>query len=144
MSRRSAVLGIVVAIVIGTMSAGPCEAKDPVGASITFCSNVGKSSGKMYGVADSFVLKSGKKLRGVVDVENAEPGEELVFHLLWVKPTGKKAFVKRVAMTPEESTTRFQTSLSLNPEKREAGTYLLKVYLFRKLLVAREVDLQSS
>jgi hypothetical protein len=94
----------------------------------------------MYGVADSFLLEKGQRARGIVDVKGAKPGEELVFHLLWVKPNGKDAFMKREVVVPEESSFRLQTSLSLDPERRPPGTWLLKVYLFRKLFAHESVE----
>jgi hypothetical protein len=143
-NRKNATLGLAVAMALAVMLSAPAAARDSLASTITFCSKVGKSSGKLYGVADSFVLEKGQRVRGIVDIKGARPGRELVFHLLWLTPEGKDAFMKREAVVPEETTARLETSLALDPDRRDPGTYLLKVYLFRKLLVAEPVELLPS
>ena len=92
-------------------------------------------------MADAFVQREEEKVRGVVDLENLRPGEALVVHVLWVKPDGKDAFSKRVELVPETSEARVETSLTISPSRRPPGTYRLKVYLFRKLLAGKTVEL---
>jgi hypothetical protein len=138
------VLAAALTIGIVGSAVSSVKADEATSATITFCSKVGKSSGKLYGVAETFTLKNGKKVRGVIDLENVEPGRDLVVHVLWVKPNGKKAFKKRVELTPEESTARVQTSLSLSPDRRDPGVYRLKVYLFRMLLAETTVEIVSG
>lgn len=141
MSRGSAVPALVAAAVIVAVPVVPADAREGIAASITFCSKVGKSSGKLYGVADTFALKEGAKVWGVVDLDGFQPGEDLVLHLLWIKPNGKRAFAKRVVVAPDGPKARVQTALSLSPERRDPGRYRLKVYLFRMLFLEKEVEL---
>lgn len=150
MSRGRLVLGLVAALGASwgaSVARGGGEevgSASSIAASVAFCSRVGKSTGRLYGLADSFMLEEGRRVYGVVDLRNVPPRRELVVHLLWIRPDGKDAFKKRVSLCPEEGEARLQTSLSLSPERREPGTYRLRVFLFREFLIEGTVDLNAQ
>ncbi len=140
-ARRAALFALLVlTLILSIPAVASCDTEE-IQATITFCSKVGKASGKLYGVADTFTQEEEARVRGVVDLENVQPGEEVVVHVLWVKPDGKDAFVKRVELIPDGPQARVKTSLTISPSRRPPGTYHLKVYLFRKLLTEKTVEL---
>jgi hypothetical protein len=137
---RSALTALACGVVMLGISAEAAGAGHRPAAAITFCAKVGKSSGTLYGVADSFPLKEEDRVTGVVDLTDCRPGEMLVFHILWLRPDGRGAFLKRVEIVPDGPEARIESSLSLSPKRRDPGTYHLKVYLFRMLLAEKPVE----
>ena len=138
MGVRYAVLGVL----LGVLSAVPVRAADVEG-TVTFCSKIGESSGRLYGVADAFPLGD-ERVYGVVDVVNLPPGKEQEFHLLWKGPDGKTTFLKREVLTPEKSEARLTSALSLSPKRRDPGVYTLCVYRYRTLLVEKSVEFTKA
>jgi len=115
--------------------------KEPGGvkASITFCTKVSKRTGRRRGVGQDFTMKRKAKGRALVDLENTTTQDHatLPFHLVWLRPDGKRIYKKHFEHAPGDSITLLQSSLSIPPEKRDPGTYSLRVYLFRELIAEK-------
>jgi hypothetical protein len=115
--------------------------KDPDGvkASITFCERVSKRTGRRRGVGQDFTMAKKAKVRAVVDLENTTLQDDpiLPFHIVWLRPDGKTIYKKRIEYTPGDSLTMLQSSLSIPPDRRDPGTYSLRVYLFRELIAEK-------
>ena len=135
---RCAALGVWLVI----LSAVPVRAADVQG-TITFCTKIGESSGRLYGVAEAFPLGD-ERVYGVVDVVNLPQGKEQEYHILWIGPDGKTTFLKREVLTPEKSEARLTTALSLSPKRRDPGIYRLCVYRYRMLLVEKSVEFTKA
>ena len=145
MTRRRATFALLLAAWVLAGPVSPAGGGEASGiASITFCSKVGKSSGKAYGEARSFVLEEGRRVHARVEFDGLRPREERILHLLWTDPDGRRVFRKRVVLMPEEPRAWVTTNLSLSPERREPGTYRLRVFLYRMLVADGTVELTAQ
>lgn len=124
----------------------PARKPGQVAATITLCREVSKKSGKRLGAGQVFTIKDGAKVLACVDLENeyALGQRELDFHLVWLEPSGKPAFVKRQTYTPGDSPATVKSSISIAPEKRDPGRYTFRVYLFRELIAEKPFRLRSE
>ena len=113
-------------------------------AQITLCSRVSRRTGKRRGVGTEFVIRRGDRVHALVDLENVTPGRLLSVHLAWLRPDGDCFFKKRYDIVPDSTVAVIHGSISLSREKREPGTHRLHVYLFRRLLLAKDFTLVAK
>lgn len=73
-----------------------------------------------------------------------EKERDLMFHIDWVDAFGKSFYKKRIDISTSDSTSRIISSISISPEKRETGNYLVRVYLFRELIAEKHFRLVDS
>lgn len=62
-------------------------------------------------------------------------------HLDWNDGNGESFYRKRVDLIPDDSSHVINSSISISPETRQAGNYLLKVYLFRELVAEKKFEI---
>lgn len=121
----------------------PPKNSDGLTAKITLCRKISKKTGKPVGAGTVFKIKDKENLRAVVDLENvfAEKKRDLMFHFDWIKPDGKSLFFKPVTLSPGDSTSSISSSISIAPEVRQPGEYLLRLYYFRELIAEKKFTL---
>jgi hypothetical protein len=122
-------------------------AKNPSGveASIVFCSEApSKTTGMRRGVRDLFTAGEKAKVYAFVDLKNqfALGDRPLELHLVWIGPDDESFFTKRVDYVPSDSTTTLRSRITIAPERRDPGRYLLRVYLFRELIAERAFEVR--
>jgi len=117
----------------------PQKDPDGISAKVTFCSKVSRKTGKRTGTNHIFALSENADVFAVVDLRNCDFNNQnsLLFHVDWIDPNGNSFFQKRIDLTPADSSTVLHSSISLNPDKREPGRYLFRVYLFRELIAEK-------
>jgi hypothetical protein len=124
----------------------PARKSGGVEATITLCREVGKKSGKRLGAGQVFTIKDGSKVQAFVDLANefALGQRELDFHLVWLDPTDKPVFVKRLTYTPGDTPATLRSAIATKPGKRDPGLYTFRVYLFRELIAEKTFRLRSE
>lgn len=117
-----------------------------ISAKITLCRRVSKKTGKRIGAGTVFNIKDKAKVRALVDLINVENQSypELIFHLDWIGPNDRSFFRKGINVSPEDSVTTIRSAISISPEKRKAGRYTFRVYLFRELIAEKNFNLVSG
>jgi len=111
---------------------------------ITLSNKISKKTGKPIKPNSVFELKNQSKLYASVDLEEAENERDLMFHIDWVDAFGKSFYTKRIDISPSDSSSRIISSISISPEKRETGNYLVRVYLFRELIAEKHFRFVDS
>lgn len=112
--------------------------------SITLYRKKGRKTGKLIGVDSVFSRKEKRKVRALVKLID-HPDDilrERRYRLEWIGPGGKSIFKKRIDLQANDSSSLLSSSFSIGPEKRIAGNYVLRLYLFDKLLVDSPFILQ--
>ncbi len=102
--------------------------------SISMCSSIDKKTGQPININKVFSLSKKARVHAHVqlfDVDNPDC-KPLVFHLAWVDPNGKTFFRKPFELNQIILPTTISTSISIEPESRQSGNYLLQVFLFNK------------
>ena len=64
-----------------------------------------------------------------------------MFHIDWIDFSGKSFYKKRIDISPSDSSSRIISSISITPEKRKTGNYLVRIYLFRELIAEKNFQL---
>jgi hypothetical protein len=143
-------------------------------AEVTLSRRVSKKSKRPIGAGTEFVMKGQSRVNATVDVANVEPGEVNAFHLVWIKPGQKEMFRRYAEVKVETSESGYRTviqwkkaedlaylkeevqegeangfSLRANlntslKREREPGTYSLRVYFNRELLLEEAFELTSA
>ncbi len=114
-----------------------------ISAKITFCRKISKKTGKLIDTGTVFTISNDEMVHAVVDLENrqAYKDEILMLHLEWINQDGSELFRKRIDLAPADSASVLKSSISISPDKRQPGEYLLQVYLFRELIAEKKFSL---
>jgi len=111
---------------------------------ITLSNKISKKTGKPIKPNSVFELKGQSKLYASVDWQEAENKRDLMFHIDWIDASGKSFYKKRIDISSSDSSSRIISSISITPEKRKIGNYLIRVYLFRELIAEKKFQLVKS
>lgn len=123
----------------------PSSEPEAIDAKITLCKTIRKN-GKRVGSGTVFTIKTDEFVRACVDLENIRFKNErsLTFHIDWLDADENSVFLKRIDLSPSDSTTTLVSSVSINPDKRLPGDYKVRVYLFRELIAEKKFRLISE
>lgn len=110
-----------------------------VKADLILCKNLSKKTGKPIGVDSIFVIGDKAKIKAVVNIKKSEikADEQMKFYFEWIGPDNKTFYKKKVEYSTGDSTFTISNSISISPEKRQAGSYTLKI-LYRKKIIAEQ------
>jgi hypothetical protein len=124
----------------------PSKSENGIYATITFSNKLSKKTGKPIKADTLFALDDKAKLYATIDLVNYKSvyQKPLMLHVDWLDSTGNSFYKKRTDFTPSDSTTSFTSSISISPQKKKAGKYLLRVYLFRELISEKYFHLAKS
>jgi len=119
---------------------------DGVSANITLCRKVGRKTGKRIGVGTAFTIMDKAKVCAFFDLENRKlfMDREMMFHSEWIGPNGKSFYRKRIDLLPDDSSSTLRSSISITPEKRQAGNYIVRFFLFRELIAEKKFELRDE
>jgi len=113
---------------------------------IVFFKSIDKESGEMKGIDTVFEIKKKGILRAQIGVQNLHiyQDEELPIRLEWIGPDGESFYSKKIDVKPADSISSVTGSISITPDKREAGRYLLRAYLFDEMIAERKFELKLA
>jgi hypothetical protein len=113
---------------------------------IIFYKSIDQESGEMKGVDTVFEIKKKGILRAQVNLTNLDvyQDEELPFRMEWSGPDGGSFYSKKIDLIKGDSISFINSSISITPDKREPGEYLLRVYLFDDVIGKKEFVLKQS
>ena len=91
-------------------------------------------------------IKADSKLYTVIKLKNREYNfnKELQFHIDWLEQNGSLLYRKQVDFENGDSSNSILSFISITPDKRQAGDYKLRVYLFRELIAEKEFVLDTT
>lgn len=115
-------------------------------ASVTLCSNIDKETGLPIGSDSVFIIRSNGKVRAFVELENRSDFDNrpLKFHFNWIGQDGKIFYKKQIDLTPGDSSSSINSSISITPDKRQPGKCSLQVYLFNELIAEKKFELLTE
>lgn len=121
----------------------PSKKPEGVEARITLYEKTSKKTGRPIGIGRSFTIGEDEKVRALVEIGNPEAlgPRPLLFHLVWLDPGGSSFYTKSLELAPGDSASAVESSISIQPDKREPGIYTLRVYLFRELIAEKTFTL---
>jgi len=121
----------------------PAKKADGISAKITLCRKVDKKTGKRIGTGTVFTIMEKERVRAFVDLENrfVYGDRELMFHFDWIGVNGRSFYRKRIDLSPDDSSSTINSSISIPPDKRQPGKYILRIYLFRELIAEKKFEL---
>jgi hypothetical protein len=113
-------------------------------AKIELCKSINKKTGERMGVDSVFTIGEKEKIRAYVDVErqNISGDWPLVFRVEWIGPNGKSFYRKEFDLPPGDSTATFDSSISVSPDNRKPGRYLVRVYANKDLIAEKKFKLR--
>nr|NQU91165.1 hypothetical protein [Bacteroidota bacterium] len=112
-------------------------------AGITLYRKKSKKSGKLIGEGTEFIIKNKEKVRTIINLENRfiYDDQELIFHIDWTGPDGKSFYEKEIDLSPNDTSSTINSSISISPGNRQPGAYSLRLYLFRQLIAEKKFNL---
>ena len=119
---------------------------DDISVKITFCDRINKKTGEPVGEGTIFSIKDKAKLLAVIDLKNRKNylSDDLMFHIDWTDEKGNSFYRKRIDLLANDSSVSISSSISITPDKRLAGKYFLRVYLFRELIAEKRFLLANE
>jgi len=119
--------------------------QEGITAKITLCRKVGKKTGNRIGTGTVFTIKDKAKIHAFFDLENrkAFADNEMMFHIEWIGPDGKSFYRKRIDLLQDDSSSTINSSISINPGKRQRGSYKVRFFLFRELIAEKRFELRD-
>jgi hypothetical protein len=107
---------------------------------------VGRKTGKRIGEGTVFTIMDKAKVHALFDLENRKffADNEMMFHAEWIGPNGKSFYRKRIDLLPNDSSSTLKSSISITPEKRLPGNYLVRFFLFRELIAEKKFELRDE
>lgn len=117
-----------------------------ISAKITFSLYLAQKSGRQSAISTVFPLKEDCNVYAVIALENRlnQADRELMFHIDWIDPENNSFYKKQIDLPPGDSTVSLISSISVSPDKRPAGKYMVRVYLFRELIAEKYFELLDS
>lgn len=114
-------------------------------ASIIFCKGISKKTGKPIKDDTVFTLNEKAKVYTVVKLSNRKLNKEkdLMFHIDWLDSAGNSFYKKRIDLTPSDTSAIISSSISISPDKRNVGQYIVRIYLFRELIAEKHFHLEK-
>jgi hypothetical protein len=105
---------------------------------------VSKKTGKLIGEGSTFKMKAKRNVRASIELKNrfAFGDQELMFHIEWIGPAGESIYRKRYDLYPYDSTSTIESSISIAPDKRQAGNYIVQLLLFNELIAEKPFELK--
>lgn len=118
----------------------PSKNADGIQATITLCTGFNRKTGEKTGAGNVFTIIDKETLLAFVDLKNCfkQNVREIMFHVDWVDSTGKSLYLKRMFLSPTDSSTTLTSGINISPDKRTAGKYQLRVYHFRELMAVKD------
>lgn len=115
-------------------------------ANLVLCRRVSKKTGKPIGADTTFIIKEKAKVKAVVSIEHQEikTNQQMTFYFDWIGPDGKSFYKKRVVYTTSNSFFTISNSISIAPEKRQPGTYILQVTFRKKIIAEQKFELTAQ
>jgi hypothetical protein len=114
---------------------------------IILYSKYSKTSKKRIGVGTVFKIENKAKVRAFLNIKEPEiygKSKELKFRFDWVGTNNKVFYSKKINILPSEASKGIKSAISINPNKRKAGKYKLRIYLFDKLINQKKFTLTKS
>ena len=115
-------------------------------ASITFCEKIKSQTSEPVNEGTVFTLNNDSKVYSIVNLKNRElnTDKDLMFHIDWLDSTGNSFFKKRIDLAANDSSSSLISIINTSPDKRQAGNYSLRVYLFRELIAEKHFKLVNA
>ena len=120
--------------------------EENIKASLVLCRKISKKTGKPIGVSTTFTIKDSEKVKAVVNIEKPEikVNEQLKFYFDWIGPDSKSFYKKQIVYTTSNPLFTITNSISITPEKRQPGTYILRVTFRKKIIAEQKFELTAQ
>ena len=119
---------------------------EQVKANLVLCKKLSKKTGNPIGTATTFTIKDKAKVKAVVNIEKQDikTNEQMKFYFEWFGPDGKSFYKKRVVYSTSNPFFTISNSISITPEKRQPGAYLVKITFRKKIIAEQKFELVSQ
>jgi hypothetical protein len=110
---------------------------------IAFYGKADPKSDILSGPDSVFVMSKKAKVYAIIDaVDLYEYGKkEFNFRLDWIGPNGKSFYGKEISLSSADSSTSIQSAISIDPEKRQEGSYFVRLSLAGKQVGLKKFEI---
>ncbi len=94
-------------------------------------------------ITNIFTIGDKSKVYASVKILHRElhPGSNVMVHADWIDPDGNSFFMKREDVNAVDPLAEINSAISIPPDRRKAGEYKFRVYLFRELVAEKNFKL---
>ncbi len=97
------------------------------------------------GVDSVFIIKEKGWVHACIDLNNkSQNKKKLKISVDWIGPDGKSFYRKQSDLAPADIPATISSAISLSPDKRQPGTYFVRVYLFDKRIAEKKFELHGE
>jgi hypothetical protein len=115
-------------------------------AKLTLCRSMDKTTGERIGTDTVFTIGDKEKIRAFADI--TDPGKriasEMTFLFDWTDTTGKSLYRKEIMIASLDSAGLLTSAISISPENREPGEYILKLYLSDEVVAEQKFEIRAA
>jgi hypothetical protein len=93
-----------------------------------------------------FEIEEGARVQATITLTNrlARGPRPLLLHFVWIRPGGIRTYKKLIEFDPTGTDSTLTGALTISPDKRAAGDYKLRLYLFRELIAEKSFTLSGT
>lgn len=124
----------------------PSKSEHGINAKIIFSNQISRKSGNPLKVDSIFYIRNKAKVYAIIELINykAQNRKELSLHIVWLDSAGNSIYKKGFDYSASDTSSNITSSISISPQKRKAGEYKVRVYLFRELIAEKRFKLAES
>lgn len=117
-----------------------------VEANITLFRHNPSHSDELVGEGSVFTIMEDENINAFIELKNcfSENNRDLIFHVDWVTEEGRSFYRKQFNSCINDSCGLLKSAISLSPNKREAGNYYVRCYLFRELIAEKRFEIKPE
>jgi hypothetical protein len=112
-------------------------------ARVVFCEKVSKKTGLPVNPDSVFMLKENGNLKAIIQIEKQDTSSKKTpsFLVEWMGMDNNLFYRKKIELTPDDSSSTITSSISISPQKRKPGDYILRVYYNKELISEKKFAL---
>ncbi len=114
-----------------------------ISANISLGRKVSHKTGELIGKGQTFTSMPKEDVVAYIELKNRllHLDKEQLFHVYWLHENGKSIYKKQITLAGGDSSSTIISSISISPEKRKPGKYILKLYYFRELIAEKQFEI---
>lgn len=117
-----------------------------ISASVALCERISKKTGLPINPDSVFSLKGKGNLKAIIYIvkNDTTSKQQMSFSVEWTGPDNNSFYRKNIGFSPDDTSSTITSSISISPQKRQPGNYILRVYYGKELIAEKKFLLKEN
>jgi hypothetical protein len=117
-----------------------------ISASVALCERISKKTGLPINPDSVFTLKGKGNLKAIIYIvkNDTTRKQQMSFSVEWTSPDNNTFYRKNIELSPDDTSSTITSSISISPQKRQPGIYILHVYYGKELVGEKNFLLKEN